>query len=221
MNLIDVLIDLLFYGSSTLLKWDFSEGSLSNWPASHAECGGNLSVIINNISWLQQQNKYCLVSGLAPYYTTANIGFSVFSHVMIFTVNSFRAINEPPHDKMTSASGEGSDQHGQRPVWWESSLALWRNIGILATHWVHSGDAHQTGRMHRLIWVFAEHICHFVGFVMMRFKYKFLKRLTWNFRAFEYTTRVFIFIFLSLRYIICSNMQRHRAISAQSDQSLR
>ena len=105
-------------------------------------------------------------------------------------MNSFRAINEPPHDKMTSASSEGSDQHGQRPVWWESSLAPWRNIGTLATHWVHSEDSVQTGRMRRLIWVFAGHIWHFVCFVMMRFKYKFLKRLTWNFRAFEYTTPV-------------------------------
>ena len=32
---------------------------------------------------------------------------------MIVTVNSFRAIYEPPHDKMTSASSEHSDQHGQ------------------------------------------------------------------------------------------------------------
>ena len=33
----------------------FSDGSLSNWPASHAEFDGNLSFIISNISWLQQQ----------------------------------------------------------------------------------------------------------------------------------------------------------------------
>ena len=31
----------------------------------------------------------------------------------------------------------------------------WRSIGSLATHWAHSEDSDQTGRMPRLIWVFA------------------------------------------------------------------
>ena len=44
---------------------------------------------------------------------------------------------------------------GIRPVWSESSLSAWRNIGSSATHWAHSKDADQTGRMPRLIWVFA------------------------------------------------------------------
>ena len=35
---------------------------------------------------------------------------------------------------------------------WESVL---RKLGSLATHWVHSEDSDQTGRMPRLIWVFA------------------------------------------------------------------
>ena len=35
-----------------------------------------------------------------------------------------------------------------------------------ATHWPHCGDTDQTGRMPRLIWVFAGRTCHFVGFVM-------------------------------------------------------
>ena len=42
-----------------------------------------------------------------------------------------------------------------RPVWSESSLSAWRNLGSLATHWAHSEDSDQTGRMPRLIWVFA------------------------------------------------------------------
>ena len=54
---------------------------------------------------------------------------------------------------------------GIRPVWSESSLSAWRNIGSLATHWAHSEDPDQTGRM-RLIWVFVGRIGHFVGFVM-------------------------------------------------------
>ena len=42
-----------------------------------------------------------------------------------------------------------------RPVWSESSLSTWRNLGSLATHWAHSEDSDQTGRMPRLIWGFA------------------------------------------------------------------
>ena len=54
---------------------------------------------------------------------------------------------------------------GIRPVQSESLLSAWRKLGSLATHWVHSEDSDQTGRMPRLIWVFAGH-SHFVGFVM-------------------------------------------------------
>ena len=39
--------------------------------------------------------------------------------------------------------------------WSESSLSPWRKLGPLATHWAHSEDFDQTGRMPRLIWVFA------------------------------------------------------------------
>ena len=38
---------------------------------------------------------------------------------------------------------------GIRPVWSESSLSAWRNLGSLSTHWAHSEDAEP-----RLIWVF-------------------------------------------------------------------
>ena len=44
---------------------------------------------------------------------------------------------------------------GIRPVWSEFLLSTWRGFGSLATHWVHSEDSDQTGRMPRLIWVFA------------------------------------------------------------------
>ena len=56
--------------------------------------------------------------------------------------------------------------------WSESSLSTWRNHGSLATHWVQREDSDQTGRMPRLIWVFAGRTCHFVGFVMRQFKLK-------------------------------------------------
>ena len=42
-----------------------------------------------------------------------------------------------------------------RPVWSESSLSAWRNLGFLATHQVHSEDSDQTDK---LIWVFAGRI---------------------------------------------------------------
>ena len=48
----------------------------------------------------------------------------------------------------------------------QSSLSTWRKLGSLATHWAHSKDSDQTGRMPRLIWVFAGCTGHFVGFVM-------------------------------------------------------
>ena len=49
-----------------------------------------------------------------------------------------------------------------RPAWEsaqsdQSSLSAWRIIGSLATHKGHSKDSDQTGRMPRLIWVFAGH----------------------------------------------------------------
>ena len=53
-----------------------------------------------------------------------------------------------------------------RPVWSESSLSAWTNIGSSATHWAHYEDSDQTGRMPRLIWVVAGHKGHSVGFVV-------------------------------------------------------
>ena len=44
---------------------------------------------------------------------------------------------------------------GIRPVW---SLSAWRKLVSLATHSAHSEDSDQTGRMPRLIWVFAGRI---------------------------------------------------------------
>ena len=39
-----------------------------------------------------------------------------------------------------------------RTVWSESLLCVWRKLG---SHWAHSEDTNQTGRMPRMIWVFA------------------------------------------------------------------
>ena len=43
----------------------------------------------------------------------------------------------------------------QDPVCSESSLSARRKLRSLATYWTHSEDSDQTGRMPRLIWVFA------------------------------------------------------------------
>ena len=50
---------------------------------------------------------------------------------------------EPWHDKTNKTIvGLAKIQIslGIRPVWSESSLSTWRNLGCLATHWVHSED---------------------------------------------------------------------------------
>ena len=65
---------------------------------------------------------------------------------------------------MACAHSEGSAQPGIRPVWSEPLLSACRKLGSLATCWAHGKDSDQTGRMPRLIWVFAGRTCHFVGF---------------------------------------------------------
>ena len=77
---------------------------------------------------------------------------------------------ERPHDKTNKMTVHPAKT---RSAWAsaqsdQSSLFPWRSIGSLATHRVHSEDSDQTGWMPRLIWVFAGHTCHFVGFAMQR-----------------------------------------------------
>ena len=70
-----------------------------------------------------------------------------------------------------------------RPVWSESSLCVqWVAKDPSFLH-ADSEDPDQTGRMPRLIWVFAGRTCHFVGFVMRRL-------ILWSNRGFGYACRV-------------------------------
>ena len=88
-----------------------------------------------------------------------NVGWSMFGHYEIY---------EPPHDKTNKVNVRPAKTRislGIRQVWSESSLSAWRKLGPLATQWALSEDSDQTGRMPRLIWVFAGRTCHFVGFV--------------------------------------------------------
>ena len=52
---------------------------------------------------------------------------------------------------------------GLCPVWSESSLSAWRNLGSLATHWAHSQDSDQPEHL-SLCWAHS----HFLGFVLWR-----------------------------------------------------
>ena len=75
-----------------------------------------------------------------------------------------RGLNLRPPGPQSDGASNWATEAG--PVWSESSLYAWRKLGSLATHRAHSEDSDQTGRMPRLIWVFAGRTCHFVGFVM-------------------------------------------------------
>ena len=62
------------------------------------------------------------------------------------------------HDKtnrMSVCSAKTEISLGIRPVWSDSSLSAWRKLVSSATHWAHSEDSDQTGRMPRLIRVFS------------------------------------------------------------------
>ena len=80
----------------------------------------------------------------------------------------FLRIQKLRHDKTNKVTVRPAKTRislGICPVWSESLLSAWRKLWSLATHWVHSEDSDQTGRMPRLIWVFAG-CSHFVSFVM-------------------------------------------------------
>ena len=68
-----------------------------------------------------------------------------------------RELRHDKTNKMRVRPAKTQISLGIRPVWSESSLCAWRNLGSLATHWAHSEDSDRTGQMPRLIWVFAGH----------------------------------------------------------------
>ena len=59
----------------------------------------------------------------------------------------------------------------------QSSQSAWKNLGSLATHWAHSEDSDQTGWIPRLIYVFAGHTGHIVGFLIMWLNYQLYWRM--------------------------------------------
>ena len=104
---------------------------------------------------------YCMLKSPCSNF---RIITAIIASVPIFTI-------EPPHDKtkqMTVHPAKTQISLGIRPVWSESSLcAQWiaKDPSFILAD---SEDSDQTGRMPRLIWVFAGRTCHFVGFVMRR-----------------------------------------------------
>ena len=62
----------------------------------------------------------------------------------------------------------------------QSSLSAWRSLGSLAILGVHSEDSDQTGRMPRLIWVFAGRTVSFVGFVIWWLIYHIIGAFTFG-----------------------------------------
>ena len=89
---------------------------------------------------------------------------------------------EPGHDKtnkMSVCQGKTQISLGICPVWSESSLCTQSVAEDPMLLHADSKDSDQTGRMPRLIWVFAERTGHFVGFVMWRLILK--KLFVWSF----------------------------------------
>ena len=88
---------------------------------------------------------------MSLYIYQAVVFFHPFTH-------SLSLLCEPRHNKTNKMSMRPAKTQislGIRPVWSESSLSAWRKLGSWAIHWAHYEDSDQTGRMPRLIWVFA------------------------------------------------------------------
>ena len=103
--------------------------------------------------------------------------------------STFRIItaNEQPRDKTKKWHVHPTKTQislGIRPVWSECWLSAWRKLGSLTTHWAHSKDSDQTGRMPRLIWLFSgcTSVCWFCHEAAQIFQVsKFLWYTFWNF----------------------------------------
>ena len=87
--------------------------------------------------------------------------------------NGFLTQFEPPHDKTNKVTVRPAktDQPRHPPSLIRVLAVHTKKAWILSYPWVHSEDSDQTGRMPRLIWVFAGRTCHFVGFVTRRLIY--------------------------------------------------
>ena len=121
----------LLYSMATNFR-EISKGRWSYLTGLHVLC-------FNFISFLA---VICLKIGLPIYHW----------HASITETHKYMS-----HD-MTKPTKRLCAQRKLRSAWSsQSSLSAWRKEGSLATHWAHSEDSDQTGRMPRLIWVLAGH----------------------------------------------------------------
>ena len=114
-------------------------------------CKCNFYIILK---WCKEKSNRVIC--LHFLYTYSDSPYFRIITAVIWSVPIFR-IFEPRHDKTKNMSVRPAKTQislGIRPVWSESSLSKGRKLGPLATHWAHSKDSDQTGRMPRLIWVF-------------------------------------------------------------------
>ena len=126
-------------------------------------------------------------------------------------------IIEPLHDKtnkMTVPPAKTQISLGNCPVWSESSQsAQWVAKDSSVLH-ADSEDSDQTG-MPRLIWVFAERTCYFVGFVMRRL----VCLVLWEPLCQVYY--IWAGPWENVSYVICEQQRRRSDCAfAQSDQRL-
>ena len=128
--------------------------------------------------WCQKKKKIVLTVSLPGFIRQTMLCRTVYwKNFKSVTITEWY---EPRHDKTNKMSVRPVKIRislGIRPVWSEFSLSTWRKLGFLTTHWVHSEDSDQTGRMPRLIRVFAGRTSICFGFVMLRLIF-FLKFLS-------------------------------------------
>ena len=115
---------------------------------------------------------------------------------------------EPPHDKtdkMACAPSEDSDQPGHPPSPIRVFAVRMKKAWVLSYPLNASKVSYQTGRMPRLIWVFAGRTCHFVDFATRRliwssasrtwfFIWRFMRwwHFSWNYGTFHETIALFM-----------------------------
>ena len=120
-------------------------------------CGYSLEIL--ELPWQEDSNEY--PQQMFQYWNMENYTKIIIKYPLY----------ESPHDKtnkMTVRPTKTQISLGIRPVWSESYLCAQRVAKDPRFLHADSEDSDQTGRMPRLIWVFAGRTCHFVGFVMRR-----------------------------------------------------
>ena len=87
--------------------------------------------------------KHCLNKRFYLKFQWRNKAMCQLSFKNVAQIMLTDASYEPRHNKTNKMSVRPAKTQislGIRPVWSESSLSAWRNLGSLATHWAHSED---------------------------------------------------------------------------------